>query len=555
MRLLSATFITVLVVCLSASVDAQIDVTWTGRVVDEDGRPVAGARVHFVPDGATLQAAGYDVPRDIWFYGIGIMPPVFLEEPPMADLVQAVTDDDGRFVIDGPWSEMPSGGRLFRDGPPKPQLLITRDSHATCTVALGTDPQGRPPIADVGSITLAPGAVVRGRAVDTAGRPVARVRVRALDSRMHVQHADVNEYVTEVDGLFILKGISRRTQPEYKTFAIELLHEQSVIRFVDVPIGQGDVDLGDVVLEAGASIEGFVVDAAGSPVPGARIAPAYLRDHYGLGCLMWRIPVTDDSVAWRAMASLIPDRSVVADSHGFFRLTDIGEPNVSLAVLADGFDPTVLSEIPAGSRTVRAVLEAEAVWSVEVLARSDGQPVEGATVRAWRLRRSGAWGEIIKEVFPDLYLSGRGDGFMASEYESLPLDVQDVGVGQYLVRRAGRQETQLVITAPGYVGCLTRVRGLESGERGRTVVQLDPGAVIEGRVQSSNGPVAHPRVQLGLLEYWTETRADEQGVFRFENVPAGEWELVTGSWHSGEGRATVTVPEGGPTLRVTLVVD
>jgi len=89
----------------------------------------------------------------------------------------------------------------------------------------------------------------------------------------------------------------------------------------------------DIVLEPGFAIDGFIVDPAGLPVPGARLSAVGLPED--------------------------PERPVItatADEEGRFTLAGLGGTSARLRVTADGHHATTLDRIPP-TRKLRVVLQ------------------------------------------------------------------------------------------------------------------------------------------------------------------------------------------------------
>jgi hypothetical protein len=90
----------------------------------------------------------------------------------------------------------------------------------------------------------------------------------------------------------------------------------------------------EIVLSPGFAIDGFVVDTAGLPVPGARLR--------AIG-----MPEADDR----------PVLTTIADSQGRFQLNGLGGTRARLRVTADGYHSTTLDHLPPSPPPLRVVLQ------------------------------------------------------------------------------------------------------------------------------------------------------------------------------------------------------
>ncbi len=101
----------------------------------------------------------------------------------------------------------------------------------------------------------------------------------------------------------------------------------------EVVVGAGAID---IVLKHGFSIDGFIVDTTGLPVPGARLQ--------AIG-----MPEADDC----------PVLSVTADSQGRFQLNGLGGTHARLRVTAKGYHSTTLDHLPPSPPPLRVVLQSD----------------------------------------------------------------------------------------------------------------------------------------------------------------------------------------------------
>jgi hypothetical protein len=228
---------------------AEVDIdlapgfTVAGRVVDDQGIGVAGAR--------------------ILVHGVG-----FSEEA----RVVARSGSDGRFEF----GEMvtKSFGRIG----------ARADGHAPSTMVFTSGAPGS--VQELTLVLPGPGGRVRGTVRTPKGDPVAEARVR-IGSDDHGQttapdgrQQDTAEPVlamTDADGRFSLDGLA----PGRQTMKVTARGWAPVQQVVDVRAG-ATVDIA-LALDAGVTLEGEVVDASGDPVGDARIQAFLGNDRVAVG--------------------------------------------------------------------------------------------------------------------------------------------------------------------------------------------------------------------------------------------------------------------------------
>ncbi|MBV8757026.1 MAG: carboxypeptidase regulatory-like domain-containing protein, partial [Deltaproteobacteria bacterium] len=210
-----------------------------GRVVDEKGAGVAGARVTF--HGASDWSQQAD------------------------DRYDAVTSGkDGAFQF----AALPSGSFRFAashpDFAPGQSTMVTLDGkheHTGITITVGA------------------GATVRGTVVDTQGKPVAGARVRiGRSSRRGMIFEPPRQAYSDGNGAFELKGL-----PRHELVAVAM-HETGASKNEDVDTTNGDVGNVKLVIDITGTISGIVVDPQGQPVEGVQVsAGPNFRDQRGMG--------------------------------------------------------------------------------------------------------------------------------------------------------------------------------------------------------------------------------------------------------------------------------
>lgn len=119
---------------------------------------------------------------------------------------------------------------------------------------------------------LEPGDRVIGRIVGADGTPVADARVHALASSMHGDSQEIDTIAghAQPDGSFLVEGLRRDLGHTLVVLADG--HGRYLLDFLAHPAGPGTIDLGTIVLPAPRAISGRALDAAGAPLPGARVS-------------------------------------------------------------------------------------------------------------------------------------------------------------------------------------------------------------------------------------------------------------------------------------------
>ncbi|MCB9917196.1 MAG: sigma-70 family RNA polymerase sigma factor [Planctomycetes bacterium] len=200
-----------------------------GIVVDEDDRPVPGARVF---TGYVAHAASIGPAQD----------PICGEE---------LCDDEGRFTL---------------------PLLLARDAeHTVWARAAGFSvarARLRTTMPQPVRIRLARGFTIRGHVLDAAGAPLARQRLELRDAftpnegmaDQRIDWAQLSTY-SRADGSYSIEGIPAGT-------AILTCDHETTRTRVELNGQNGQVLERDLRLTAGGAIDGVLVDATGTPVEG-----------------------------------------------------------------------------------------------------------------------------------------------------------------------------------------------------------------------------------------------------------------------------------------------
>jgi protocatechuate 3,4-dioxygenase beta subunit len=199
----------------------------SGRVVDDKGAGVAGARVTF------HGASDWSQQADDRYDGVE-------------------SGKDGSFKF----AALPSGS--FRFAASHPDLAPGQTSMVTL--------DGKHETSGV-TIQLSAGAKVSGTVVDTQGHPVAGARVRiGRASRRGMIFEPPRQAYSDGAGHFEIKGL-----PRHELSAVAM-HETGSSKTEDVDATNGDVTNVRLVIDVTGTIAGIVVDPNGAPLEGVQVS-------------------------------------------------------------------------------------------------------------------------------------------------------------------------------------------------------------------------------------------------------------------------------------------
>lgn len=491
----------------------------SGRVVDPGGEPVAGARIVLTAE---------------WQRG-GAMS--------MRSAGHAESDEEGRF--------------LFEDVEPGTVRLMA--------FAEGRQPAelggiAAPPGKDVEGIelVLAPGAVVEGRVLDAAGKPVAGAMVQPVESEMGARMRMSSGGATDGDGLYRIEGLAPGTR------SIEAQDGQGRRAVGELEVRPGTNRL-DLRFRGGHEIAGRVLDPEGAPAAGAE-------------------------VALTSAGRMGGEQQTVSGTDGAFRLDDVEDGEYRLLASKEGYARTESDPLRVAGAAVSGIeirlqaggaltgrllgLDADELPRVGVRAMSRGAPFQAQQSGAdyegrYRIPNLGP-GEwlVVAEVHGDSGRRAEGQVTLEPGAAEAVLDLE-FGGGFTLsgvVTKGGSQLPGVAIEVGGTDvndrGSATtdakgsfRVSSLEAGSyevtahaggaaQARTEVKLDGDrevaleietAAVAGRVveAGARAPVPGAAVRIELAGSTEPTRwwqpdagtTDSAGRFRIGEVSAGSWRL------------------------------
>jgi uncharacterized GH25 family protein len=440
--------------------------TASGVVVDETGRPVAGAALKASPlPGAPL--------RNLALYQSGGF---------------ARSSASGRFQL----AKIAPG--IAYD------LRINRDGYAPARLELPARAAGSP--AAETRIVLHAGRTAFGKVTAAGGNPVAGAQVSlqtalpaSLTARMRMLR-DPERYAaspTDATGRFELRDLPAGT---FDLLVRAHGYAPLTVPSLAVPEGKGTTDLGMVALAPGAAVLGLVVDPKGEPIAGAEVRAAAAQQE--------------------GMPILRPHDNGPADAvtaaDGSFRIDDRspGE-SVNLTITHPSYGPGSLPgvAVPAAA-PVRVVLQPAGRVAGRTV-DADGKPVAGATVYLSEQTAVSFGGQTA------MVGSGRGHRGVTDDE------------GGFAFEGVSPGSLRLTAQAPRYQEAELANLELKGGEDLSSLeIVLKAGATIEGRVLSPDGPMPDAEVTVvessaGDFGYSSlRARTDGDGQYRIDGVPPGK---------------------------------
>jgi uncharacterized GH25 family protein len=354
----------------------------SGRVVDDKGHGVAGARVtyHGASDWSQQADARYD----------GVQ-----------------TGADGSFKF----AALPSGSFRFRaahpDYAPAQTAMVTLDGKHEQTGV---------------TINVTAGATVKGRVVDIEGKPVsgARVRIgRASRGGRGMIFEPPRQGFSDGTGAFEIHGLARHE------LAAVAMHETGSSKTEEVDTTGGDVTGVTLTIDVTGTIAGIVVDPQGQPVEGVQVSAAP----------NWRGPGRGGNFADFRLRGF-PEE--LTDGAGHFTLTGLAPGSYEVTAVRSrgmsrgrrGAADGVVAD--TGTKDLKIVLPPEGGVKGKV-ALADGSAPDAFTISVGMTQQSFIAGDGSFELDalpPQTYrLQVRGPTFSSKEVEALvePGKTTDLG--------------------------------------------------------------------------------------------------------------------------------
>ncbi len=340
-------------------------------------------------------------------------------------------------------------------------------------------------------VRLEPAATLTGRVVDTRGRPVAQALV-GPSSRVWSQ--GVHSFVrTDDDGEFSLSPVAAGVQ------VLEARKEgyvTSAPRSVEVTAGREPPKV-EIVLEAAAVLEGRVLTPDGIAVSGARVT------------------------ATRRREVQVPGQEALTDGDGRFVLDQLAPGPVTVRAEKEGFTSAEVEAEAGGAASGVELVLGRGVEVSGFLADAAGEPLPAREVAlslsAIRFAMAGE-ARATSRTDGSFTISGVADG-------SYRITVMDRGRPWYV-----RPEPVVVAGSP--------VRGVE--------VRLPPEAAIRGRLiglEPEDLPGLRIFASAAELGWPRPGRVLADGGYEISDLAPGEW------------RVRGAVPDGGPVATAEVSIE
>jgi protocatechuate 3,4-dioxygenase beta subunit len=490
-------------------------VTFVGRIVDRNGNPIRGARVHHLAARQLATTLGLDLDDEDF-------------EIPWDSLASTVTDGSGHFrlpaidLVARADSDVGNGQPSpLRFAPAEvPRLVIVHPEYSVqvhvCDEYGGLD-------YDAGDVVVRLGPIVTGQVVSVHGRGIsgAKVAIRSPPAARAGITSDNSwsiarralEVKTDGEGRFELRGLWLGTHEllvshrRYLPTAVEL-HVPTDERVVLEPFS----------LVRPGRLEGMVKGLRGEPVEGAAVIARPARFRFADltdAQLLAELNVSDER-------EVSGESRTLTDADGYFQMETLGAEQYSVFADAAGFSIAVQRDVPQRSAGLEFALQPQRSMLVSVSSALSGEPVRAARAEAHRLY--GARLQVLSggAAMRAAGLGGNPDGM---------LWIPRVG------ERKREWETQLVVSAPGFATtpfCLPPA--LNPGRNEESVV-IGREASVTGRITRDGGvSVAGATVRLSYVPTGAEKDtlpptpavsavSNKRGLYKLDSLRAGDWEL------------------------------
>lgn len=512
--------------------------TVSGRVVDPDGEPIAGAHVRLEIRPRTLR---------------GLEGGRLYSNTPQIDR----SDAEGNFRI--------------TDVIPGPVGLSAQASGWQAGTVAGLELRGGEEKSGI-EIVLSPAAILKGRVLSPSGRPLPGAQVQTT---FEDQGAGLAVASTDSEGVYVLDTLP----PGNRTLEATHPDHGAARRQVELRPGENSLDFS---LEGGSEVTGRVVDDAGAPVAGAHVTTIAR----GIFRSLEDTSEADGSFRFTAVAD--GTYEILASKEGFAtperaQVTVAGSsvggieirlsPGGAIVGRIAGVELSELSRIrisargggrglgsggrvePDGSYRIDHLREGE--WRVRAELPGTGLYAEGVA----RLEPGASEARLDLEMERGLELSGRirRNGAPVTG-EPLSLQGSQSWTGQTDAEGRFRFQGLAAGSYHLYVGDRSAHEETVDLQTDREItIELSTGEV-RGRVMDAADarPLADVTVQLVVADSGSTTkqaRTDSRGVFVLHSVAEGSWRLRALADGYAPGEMDVRVDRASPTEDVEITLQ
>jgi RNA polymerase sigma factor (sigma-70 family) len=322
------------------TVRLETAVTAGGRIVDEQGKPIAGARVQVTMNNDLKPAHSDGRARYQTSLANGNG--------------SSMTDAQGRWRI----SNVPSHPKIELG------LLISHPDYVSDEAWGGLQKSAGVTTAmlreGTATVTLKRGVILHGRVTDPAGKPIKDANVIQGDDPYSAWVT--SKFATDAEGKFRLPALA----PGERTLTVMAPGWAPQMRKVSLKMGLAPQDFR---MEAGKPIRLRIVNAAGKPIPKASVS-----------IISWKgsesIQSGHNPNHPKVPGTKIPGR---ADADGVWEWTSAPDSAVKLQVWSQGYAEQSL-EIAGGDVTRTVTLKGEHLVTGRVLDAVTGKPIPAFTV-------------------------------------------------------------------------------------------------------------------------------------------------------------------------------
>jgi len=466
--------------------------TAVGRVVDEKGRPVAGAEVEIFGDSFGLPIYSGQLPPDPLHPDLADLG--FYPRPFFPSFLRETTRHRTRTGL--------AGRFRFHDLPEGAFELTIR--HPSFVPFRGDNPIQGDQSGGLGRFVLRRGDDLRGLVTDPEGRPIAGVPLWAVTELTERGGAPPPSATTGPDGAFVIPHLPPGVLHLYAC-GPGYLHEETTVRYLDEPVR--------LTLEPAAALRGQVLGPEGRPLAGVRLSTVtsgFLTSPNGA---LW----TPCAESWSASS----------DAEGRFEVGPLEPDWYDLTAEADGMRTGAIENL--------LVQAGETVEGIEIrmqLEDGDGAPGESREVVTVRGRVVGPDGAPIERALVRAAMFG--------------IQTSSLADGSFALRFP-RRGTTLQVNKPGFTARSSMVDP-DDLPAGGIEIRLEHGATVTGRVLGLTAEDRGQQLEIQLSEedgrkLPASLRPD--ATFQIDQVPPGTWTARVST--GGRSAETKMVLEPGQT--------